>query len=290
MAVRLALLLHKQGKNAVVINADSAQVYSDLRVLSARPSEAEMQGVEHRLYGTWDGALPCSAADWAAAAGDEVRAAHARGAVPILVGGTGLYIRTLIDGIAPVPPIDPQIREEVRSLPLAEVLNRLTNLDPVRACRLSPADSLRLRRALEVVLATGRTLDDWQNNRTGGIGTEVTLHPAILLPDRAWLYRRCETRFASMVQTGALEEVEALLSRGLDKDLPVMRAIGVREIARYLQGQYDINEALSAGAQATRNYVKRQVTWLRHQPPAEWRRHESETFPELVIFASLLHN
>jgi len=290
LAVRLALRLSEQGKSAVVINADSAQVYADLQVLSARPSSEEMEGVEHRLFGSWDGAQPCSAADWATAARAEIANAHAAGAVPILVGGTGLYIRTLLDGIAPVPPIDPAIREEVRNMALTDAYRQLTERDPARAARLNPADSLRIRRALEVVMSTGRSLLDWQDSRTGGIAAQVTLHPAILLPNRDWLYQRCDRRFALMLQTGALEEVAALLRRGLAEDLPVMRAIGVREVADHLAGQCSLEQAIRAGAQATRNYVKRQVTWLRHQPPAEWPRFECETFSEEVIFASLLRN
>ena len=290
LAVRLALALQKRGRASVVINADSAQVYADLGVLSARPSAEEMRGVDHRLFGAWDGAQTCSAADWSAAARDEIAAAHARGATPILVGGTGLYIRTLIDGIAPVPEIDPAVRAAVRALPVGEAYAALTSEDPARAGKLAPADSTRIARALEVVRSTGRPLAEWQAERTGGIGDAVTLHPAILLPDRQALYARCDARFAAMLKAGAIAEVEALLARDLDPALPVMRAIGVAEIAGYLREEWSLTDAETRGAQATRNYAKRQYTWLRHQPPADWPRIEADHFSESTLFGILLSN
>ena len=288
LAVRLALALRRHGRDAVIVNADSAQVYADLAVLSARPHGHEMRDVAHRLFGAWDGATACSAADWAEAARTEIAAAHARGAVPILVGGTGLYLRTLIDGIAPVPDIDPAIRAGVRALPVAAAYAALLAEDPGRAARLNPGDSTRVARALEVVRSTGRSLDAWQDQRSGGIGGAVTLHPAILQPDRAWLYERCDRRFAAMLDHGAIAEVEALLGRGLDPVLPVMRAIGVPEIAAFLRGEWSLDQARDRAAQSTRNYVKRQVTWLRHQCPAEWPRLAYETYVDDALFASLL--
>jgi tRNA dimethylallyltransferase len=278
LAVRLALAVRATGRNAVVINADSAQVYADLAVLSARPSGEEMRGVQHRLFGAWDGAQTCSAADWAEAARDEVAAAHAAGALPILVGGTGLYIRTLLDGIAPVPPIDPAIRTAVRAMPVAEAWAALAREDPARAERLHPADTTRVARALEVVRSTGRTLAQWQDAREGGIGSAITLHPVILMPDRAWLYERCDRRFALMWDNGAIDEARALLARRLDPDLPVMRAIGVPEAAAFLAGDMSAESAITRGQQATRNYAKRQFTWLRHQMPGDWPRLAHENY------------
>lgn len=275
LAVRLGRALMERGRPAAVINADSAQVYRDLRVLSARPSEEEMAGVPHRLFGAWDGAEACSAADWASRAKVEIVEMQARGGVPILVGGTGLYLRTLIDGIAPVPPIEPDIREAVRAMPVSEAHAELAVLDPERAAQLAPADTTRVARALEVVRSTGRTLAHWQTLREGGIGGAVTLHPLVLLPDRAWLYERCDRRFEMMIESGAAEEVETLLARELDPMLPVMRAIGVREIAAWLAGDLSREEMIAAGQQATRNYAKRQYTWFRRQPPQEWMRIES---------------
>ena len=271
-ALALAGALRARGHHPVILNADSAQLYADLPVLSAAPSPADMADTPHRLYGAWDGATSCSAADWAERARGEIAQAHGRGQTPILVGGTGLYIRTLLDGIAPVPPIDPAVREAVRALPVAQAHATLARLDPERAAALHPNDTTRIARALEVVRSTGEALAHWQERKAGGIGAAVTLHPLILLPDRAWLYERCDRRFALMIERGAVAEVEALLARGLGADLPVMRAIGVAEIAGYLSGGWSLDEAVTRGAQATRNYAKRQYTWLRHQPPADWAR------------------
>lgn len=288
--MRLALALEERGRQAVVINADSAQVYADLSVLSARPSAEEMRGIEHRLFGAWDGANACSAADWAAVARREIGAVHAAGGVPILVGGTGLYIRTLLDGIAPVPKIDPAVRDAVRALPVAEAYAALQREDRERAAVLAPADTARVLRALEVVRSTGRGLKAWQAERSGGIGDRVTLAPAILLPDRDALYARCDRRFAAMLAGGAVTEVEVLLARRLNPGLPVMRAIGVPEIAGYLRGEWPLDEAERRASQATRNYAKRQFTWLRHQPPADWQRIETGNYDPIALFGILFLN
>ncbi|MGO4168427.1 tRNA (adenosine(37)-N6)-dimethylallyltransferase MiaA [Novosphingobium sp. YAF33] len=288
-AVALAQELERRGKRAVVVNADSSQVYADLTVLSARPTAEEMGGIEHRLFGAWDGAETCSAAEWARAARAAIAAIHAEGAVPVLVGGTGLYIRTLLDGIAPVPPIDPEVRDAVRALPVAEAYAALQGEDPERAARLAPADSARIARALEVVRSTGLPIAHWQARTSGGIGGDVSLHAAILLPERQTLYRRCDLRFARMIERGAVTEVERLLARGLDPDLPVMRAIGVPELAAVLRGESVLEEAVARGSQATRNYAKRQFTWLRHQPPQDWARIEFEYFDQKTLQDRLFH-
>lgn len=290
VAVRLAQALRAGGREGVVINADSAQVYADLAVLSARPTEADMQGVPHRLFGAWDGADACSAADWAKAARAEIAAAHAAGALPILVGGTGLYIRTLLDGIAPVPPINPDVRAIVRALPVEEAYAALAAEDPARAAVLAPADAARIARALEVVRSTGRPLASWQAELTGGIGHTVSLRPLILMPERSWLYERCDRRFAQMWSSGAIAEVEALLARGLDPALPVMRAIGVPEVADFLGRACTEAEAIAAGQQSTRRYAKRQYTWLRHQPPAEWPRITLQNSPPDTLIEALLRD
>jgi tRNA dimethylallyltransferase len=267
----LALMLAERTGGAIV-NADSAQIYRDLPILSAAPSTEDRSRAEHRLYGIRDGAEPCSAADWAAMASDEIARLHAEGRLPILVGGTGLYLRTLLDGIAPVPAIDPIIRAGVRSASVAENVNALKELDPSAAAKLNPGDTNRIARALEVVKSTGRTLAEWQGRREGGIGDEVKLHPLILLPPRAWLYERCDRRFAAMVEQGALTEVKSLLARRLDPQLPVMRAIGVAELGAMLRGEINRDQAIAAGQQATRQYAKRQYTWFAHQPPSDWPR------------------
>lgn len=257
------------------MNCDSAQIYADIPIVSAAPDSADRSGVEHRLYGILDGAAGGSAADWAELARTEIAAIHAEGRLPILVGGTGLYLRTLLDGIAPVPDVDPVIRAQVRASSTRDNHRRLADKDPHAAQRLGANDSARIARALEVVLSSGRTLTEWQSLSSGGIGETVTLRPLILLPPRPWLYERCDRRFDAMLKSGAIDEVRALLSRGLASSLPVMRAIGVRQIARYLGGEISLEEARIAGRQATRNYAKRQYTWFAHQPPAHWPRFTS---------------
>lgn len=267
----LALQLAERSGGAI-INADSAQIYSDLPLLSAAPSAEERSRAEHRLYGVRDGSDPCSAAEWARLATREIADVHASGRLAILVGGTGLYLRTLLDGFAPVPEISPEIREQVRASPVGENRSKLSELDPRAAARLNPADSGRIARALEVVLSTGRPLADWQSRREGGIGDKVALQPLILLPPRPWLYARCDERFARMIEYGAVDEVRRLLARKLPPSKPVMRAIGVAEISAFLTGELTLAEAVARGQQATRNYAKRQYTWFAHQPPPHWPR------------------
>ena len=256
----------------MIVNADSAQIYRDLPILSAAPTPEDRAQAEHRLYGVRDPAQPCSAAEWAEMARREITDIHASGRLPVLAGGTGLYMRTLLDGIAPVPPIDPEVRARVRARTVEENRIELEALDPEAAARLRPTDTTRIARTLEVVLSTGRTLSEWQKQRQGGIGSEIALKPLILLPPRAWLYARCDLRFERMFDRGAVEEVKTLLGRALDPSLPAMRAIGVREIAAYLSGEWTREQAIAAGQQSTRNYAKRQYTWFAHQPPHEWPR------------------
>lgn len=275
-ALALAIAERHRG---TVINADSAQVYADLRVLSARPSVEEEARAPHRLFGHIDAASDHNAARWAAEARAEIAAARDAGRLPILVGGTGLYLRTLIDGIAPVPEIDPRIRAEIRALPVTEAHAALAVADPAAAARLNPADTTRVARALEVVRSTGRPLSHWQAQRVGGIGDAVALIPTILLPPRDWLFDRCDRRLAAMFDQGAVDEVRALLRRGdVAPDAPVMRAIGVREIVAMLAGETSRDDALARARIATRQYAKRQYTWFRNQPPSDWvRMHETET-------------
>jgi tRNA dimethylallyltransferase len=267
----LALALAERA-TGVVINADSAQVYRDLRIVSARPGPEEEARAPHRLYGTRNGADPCSAADWAADAKAEIAAAHAAGRLPILAGGTGLYLRTLIEGIAPVPEIDPAVRKAVRALPVGEAHVALRNEDPEAAARIRPRDTTRAARALEVIRSTGRPLTAWQAEKVGGIGGEVALAALILLPPRDWLHQRCDQRLETIFGEEGIAEVRALLDRHLPPLAPVMRAIGVPEIAAFLRGEATREQALAAGRIATRQYAKRQYTWFRRQPPPEWPR------------------
>ena len=275
----LAVILAQQ-IDGVIVNADSAQLYRDLSVLSASPSDDELSQAEHRLFGVRDAAVPCSAADWAAMARHEIGLVHSAGQTPILVGGSGLYLRSLLDGIAPVPAIDPEVRAMVRNADVVENRAKLQFLDPEAFERISPRDTSRIARALEVVVSTSRTLKEWQNQRQGGIGQSVDLSAAILLPPRPWLYHRCDARFVKMVDAGAVGEVEALLERRLSPALPAMRAIGVAELATYLRGEIMLNQAIAAGQQATRRYAKRQYTWFAHQPPSDWARFEEALDPQ----------
>ena len=283
-AIRLAA-----AHEGTVINADASQVYADLRILTARPDADEEARVPHRLFGHVDAAdATYSAARWADEARAAIDAVHAEGRLPILVGGTGLYLRTLLDGIAPVPPIDPAIRAEVRALPVAEAHRLLTAEDPTAAARLAPADTSRVARALEVVRSTGQPLHHWQAQRVGGIGQRIHLAAAILLPDRDALFERIDARCDTMLATGAIDEVAALLARDdVSPDAPIRRAIGVPPIAAYLSGAIDRNAAVQQLRLDTRRYAKRQYTWFRHQPPPSWTRTTESNETDQLI-ASLL--
>lgn len=282
----IALALAKS-MPSVIINADASQVYRDLRILTARPSVEEEAQAEHRLFGYIDGAQACSAAQWGNDAKREIDAAHARGKLPILVGGTGMYVTTLLDGIAPVPDIDPAIRAEVRAMDVARAYACLSTEDPLSAARLAPADTTRVARALEVVRSTGRPIKAWQAERVGGIADQIKLCPLILRPPREWLLERCDARFDAMLDSGAIDEVKALIERKLDPQLPVMRAIGVREIQTIIIDQSTFDEKRAAVQLATRQFAKRQYTWFANQPPQAWQRFEgiinNDKINELVI-------
>jgi tRNA dimethylallyltransferase len=287
----LAMALARRLGKAIVINADASQVYADLELLSARPTVSEMDGVPHRLFGHVDGAAPYSAAAWAAEARAAISNAYAEGAVPVLVGGTGLYFDTLLRGIAPVPDIDPAVRAAVRALPVAEAFRALAAEDPQAAARLNARDTTRVARALEVVRSTRTPIHVWQERREGGIGEAVRLTGTVLLPPRDWLMDRCDARAAAMIAGGAADEVRRLLNRRLSPDLPVMRAIGVPQIAAWLAGDIDAAEALARLQQATRQYAKRQYTWFRNQSPSDWMRCDTElSVAEHDHIVTKLHN
>jgi tRNA dimethylallyltransferase len=266
-----------EATGGTVINADASQVYADLRVLTARPTEAEEERVPHRLFGHIDAAdTGYSAARWSDEAKAAVAEAIMAGRLPILVGGTGLYLRTLLDGIAPVPPIVPDIRAEVRAMPVGEAHRALSAEDSVTAARLSPNDSARVARALEVVRSTGVPIHHWQQQREGGIANDVDLAAAILLPDRELLYERIDARADAMVADGAIDEVAGLmLRRDVPEDAPARRAIGVAALIAHLTGRLSLSDALESLALDTRRYAKRQYTWFRHQPPENWPRCET---------------
>lgn len=253
--------------NGVIINADSMQIYRELSVLTARPSEADQARAPHRLYGVLPGAQPCSVGRWRTLAIAEIEACHAARQIPIVVGGTGLYLRALEKGLANVP----EIPESARIL--AEALHRelggtafhaaLAERDPIMAARLRPSDRQRLVRAWEVIDATGRSLADWQSDAVGGL--PYRFDHIVCLPPRTTLYAACNARASAMFDAGAVDEVRALLARNLDPALPVMKALGVQAIGRYLAGELPRQGAIAATQRQTRNYAKRQMTWLRTQ-------------------------
>jgi tRNA dimethylallyltransferase len=255
---------------ATVINADSMQVYRDLRILTARPGPAEEARAPHRLYGVLDGGELCSAARWREMALAEIGAAS----VPIVVGGTGLYLRALIRGLALVPDIPADVRAASRALHKEiggeAFRERLAALDPEAAARLHAGDTQRLVRAYEVVVATGEPLGAWQR-RQGAAEPPGEILPLVLLPPRAPLYEACDRRFEAMIEAGAVEEVRRLLDRRLDPALPVMKALGVPELARHLRGETARPEAVRLAQASTRQYAKRQITWFRHQMPGALR-------------------
>jgi tRNA dimethylallyltransferase len=250
-----------------IINADSLQCYRDLRILTARPEEAIERQVSHRLYGFLDAAERGTAAGWRTLALEEIAAAKDTGRLPIIVGGTGLYLRVLERGLAPVPEIPEQIRQEAidqyRVMGGIAFRERLAQLDPVAAQRLFPGDKQRLIRAFEVVRATGAPLSGWQQqpNRASAYRFATIL----LAPPRDRLYAACDARFPRMIEAGALAEAAVLAARRLDPDLPMMKAVGLPELMSYLRGEVQLDEAIAAAQRATRRYAKRQMTWFRHQ-------------------------
>lgn len=264
--------------NGFVINADSMQVYKDLRVLTARPSAEDEARAPHKLYGYRDGAGACTAAAWAEDAAREVAQAHASGQLPIVVGGTGLYIRTLMEGIAAIPDIPDEVRQAGRRLRLEQghdaLYDSLREKDPESAAKLKPKDRQRVLRAWEVVEATGIPLPVWQAKPLTPLLPDATFFSVLFEPPRDDLYAACNNRLEAMVEAGALEEVDSLIKRDLDPSLPVMKALGVPDLAAFLAGDVSRAEAVTKAQQHTRNYAKRQSTWFRNQ------FHASETVSE----------
>ena len=270
----LALELAQQ-TGGVIINADSMQVYRDLRIITARPTPQEEALVPHRLYGHLDAAVNFSAGAWIVDASAALADVRAQGRMPIFVGGSGLYFKALIRGLSSVPPVPAKIREGVRARlerDGAEALHaELTTRDPHSAARLERRDRTRIARALEVVEATGRSLADWHRDGLPPLLPPGSFQALFLSPDREALYARIDARFDAMLGGGALAEVQALAERHLDPLLPAMKAHGVPALTRHLRGEITIQEAATIGRADTRHYAKRQFTWFRHQlPEFEW--------------------
>ncbi|WP_313573627.1 tRNA (adenosine(37)-N6)-dimethylallyltransferase MiaA [Brevundimonas sp.] len=260
---------------AVVINADSQQLYADLRVLSARPSVEDEAEITHRLYGVADAAVAWSVGRWSRAVMDLLAELAAEGRPALLVGGTGLYFNALAKGLADIPPVPVDIRDAVQAEFDAEgeaaFRRRLAEVDPAAEAAVFPGDRQRLVRALSVHRASGRALSAWKAD------TQPLLAPGsydarIVEPSRDRLYASCDARVDLMMAHGALDEVRALVARDLDPDLPAMKAVGVRELAAHLAGELPLPDAVAAVKQSTRNYAKRQLTWFRNQQ-RDWPRH-----------------
>lgn len=259
--------------NGVIINADSMQVYSDLPVLTACPSADEQSAVPHRLYQFLDGAEVCSVTLWMQHALKEIYSCWDGGKTPILVGGTGMYFKVLTEGIAEIPSIPDQVRQQVRSecerFGSVYLHDELKRIDPETANRLPPGDSQRISRAVEVFRATRRPLSDWHNDTKPGplfdLDSAGAVQKYVLLPEREILYERCNHRFDSMVEQGALDEVRRLMERNLPPSLPVMRALGVPSLTRYLRDEMTLADAADEAKMQTRRFAKRQLTWFRNQ-------------------------
>jgi tRNA dimethylallyltransferase len=270
---RLALEMAAQ-TGAAIVNADSQQLYADLCVLSARPSAEEEAQAPHHLYGTVDAAEAWSVGRWTRAVLPLLERFRAEGRPVLIVGGTGLYFSALTKGLADIPDVPLAAREEAMALYDTEgeaaFRLRLTTFDPPAASAIETGDRQRLTRAYAVARATGRSLSDWQAS-TRPLLAPGTYDRLVIEPEREALYAACDTRVRTMLGSGAVEEVRALVGRGLDAALPAMKAVGVREIAAHLTGETTLTEATTAMQQATRNYAKRQLTWFRNQC-GDWGR------------------
>ncbi len=265
-----ALAMEIAGRHGgLVVNADSMQVYRDLRIITARPSQAEEAQTPHRLYGHIDGAENYSAMRYAADAAAVLAECGRSGALPVFVGGTGLYFKALTEGFSAIPPVPETVRAAFRAraegLDTAALHAELGQCDPVMASRLRPSDRMRIMRALEVFLATGRSLASFQGERRPGPLAGQRLLQLFVMPERDEVRERIDRRFEAMMAQGALDEVAALRARRLDPLLPVMRAHGVPGLIAHLDGKLALPEAIARGQADTRAYAKRQVTWFRHQ-------------------------
>jgi tRNA dimethylallyltransferase len=281
----MALALELGG---TLINADSMQLYRELSLLSARPTEAEMARLPHRLFGVLPAAERCSAGRWRELALAAIAQTQAEGRLPILVGGTGLYLESLMRGIADLPAIPDAVRAGLQARlreegGLAGLYAQLEDRDPVAASRIEPTDRQRILRALELYETTGKPLSAWQAETGRQPPPDLAFETYLLMPPRAALYAACDRRFARMVEAGALEEARGLLALGLDPSLPAMKAIGIAELGSRLTGKANLETAIAAGQQATRRYAKRQYTWFRHRPPEAIR---IETDPLEPAFAN----
>jgi tRNA dimethylallyltransferase len=262
----LALALAER-LGGTVINADSMQVYRQLRILTARPSPEDEVRAPHALYGFVSGAEAYSAGRYALDAAEAIVKARAAGRVPIIVGGTGLYFKVLIEGLSPVPPVDPQARTywrtQAAARPAPELHALLSERDPEAAAQIMPTDPQRIVRALEVLESTGRSLAEWQRTPGKPVLRETDATRLVVLPEREAMNQAIAARFAAMLRAGAADEVRSLLGLGLSPDLPAMRALGVASLAAWIGDRLSLEDAAAQATAETRQYAKRQLTWLR---------------------------
>lgn len=260
----------------VVINADSMQVYDTLRVLTARPSDEEMGGIAHYLYGHVPAGRAYSTGDWLRDVSALLADLRRAGQMPVFVGGTGLYFKALTGGLSDMPEIPLPIRERLRTRLIeegAQVLHRaLADVDPQMAERLNVSDGQRIVRALEVFQATGQSILVFQEKRGPMLIDPDRAEKIVVLPERKRLHARIDQRFEIMLQTGAIEEVRALLAQSPPPEAPVMKAIGVLEIGAMLAGDISRETVIERGSALTRQYAKRQMTWFRNQMDESWQR------------------
>lgn len=267
LAVRIARRI-----GGVVINADSMQVYRDLRILTARPTPEEEASVRHALFGHVDAAVNYSVGRWLEDLRVLLDALAREGATPVIAGGTGMYFKAALHGLSDIPQVPDELRAKVRAeaegLAPERLHERLSERDPQTAARLRPTDPQRILRALEVLEATGRPLASFQGARSAPLLDETACPAFFLDPPRAELYARINERFDHMLERGALDEVRAMGARGLEPALPAMRAHGAPHLLRFLRGELSLEEAAARGKLDTRHYAKRQQTFARHQLPS----------------------
>lgn len=261
----LALRLARE-RGGIVVNADSMQVYAELEILSARPTPAEMGDVPHRLYGHVAMREGYSVGRFVREAEAVLADVTAQGQLPIFVGGTGLYLKALLEGLSPIPAIPPAIREHWRAeadrLGASKLHRTLAEMDPGTAARLSPTDPQRIVRALEVMDATGRPLWEWQQEPGVPLIRAEDTERLVVLPDRVALHEQSDARFDQMMGRGALDEARRIMDLDLDPALPGMRALGLRPLMAHLRGEMPLGAAIDEGKAETRRYIKRQATWI----------------------------
>jgi len=255
--------------NAEIINADSKQLYKEIPIITAQPSKKDKELTPHTLYGNVSVTNNFSTAKWVGMANEAIKEAFSKQRIPLFVGGSGLYIKTLIEGLSPIPEIDSDVRDDVRKLykklGQEEFFKKLTTKDPIITKRLHPSDTQRCIRAMEVSMQTGKSLTEWQKIAPSPTYPKERFLTLFLSPPREVVYANCNKRFKEMIAKGVVDEVKKVDELGLDESYPAMKAHGLPEIRKFLHGKMSLDEAMSSAQINTRHYIKRQFTWFRHQ-------------------------